>query len=40
MIERMVEVVPASEGNFRNVFPAFIEEALRKHQTDMFKLRI
>jgi hypothetical protein len=36
----MVEVVPASEGTFRNVFPVFIEEALKKHQTDMFALQI
>ncbi len=40
MIARMVEVVPATEGNFRNVFPAFVEEALKKHQTEMFTLRI
>jgi NAD(P)-dependent dehydrogenase (short-subunit alcohol dehydrogenase family) len=40
MIAKMVEVVPAKEGNFRNVFPAFIEEALKKHQTEMFVLRI
>ncbi len=36
----MIEVVPAKEGNFRNVFPAFVEDALKKHQTEMFALRI
>jgi len=40
MIARMVEVVPAREGNFRNVFPTFIEEALKKHQSEMFALQI
>jgi NAD(P)-dependent dehydrogenase (short-subunit alcohol dehydrogenase family) len=40
MIAKMVEVVPASDGNFRNVFPAFVEEAVRKHQSEMFDLRI
>jgi NAD(P)-dependent dehydrogenase (short-subunit alcohol dehydrogenase family) len=40
MIGRMIEVVPASEGTFRNVFPVFIEEALKNHQADMFALQI
>jgi len=40
MIAKMVEVIPASDGNYRNVFPAFIEEALKKHQAEMFTLRI
>jgi NAD(P)-dependent dehydrogenase (short-subunit alcohol dehydrogenase family) len=40
MIARMVEVVPTREGNFRNVFPTFIEEALKKHQSEMFALQI
>jgi NAD(P)-dependent dehydrogenase (short-subunit alcohol dehydrogenase family) len=40
MIARMVEIVPSTEGNFRNVFPAFIEETLKKHQAEMFALRI
>jgi NAD(P)-dependent dehydrogenase (short-subunit alcohol dehydrogenase family) len=40
MIAKMIEVVPAKEGNFRNVFPAFVEEALKKHQTEMFALQI
>jgi len=40
MIAKMVEVIPLSDGNFRNVFPAFVETALRDHQSEMFKLRI
>jgi hypothetical protein len=40
MIAKMIDVVPAREGNFRNVFPTFIEEALKKHQTEMFGLQI
>ncbi|MEJ1976963.1 MAG: SDR family oxidoreductase [Acetobacteraceae bacterium] len=40
MIAKMVEVVPASEGTFRNVFPHFVEDALKSHQADMFNLRI
>jgi NAD(P)-dependent dehydrogenase (short-subunit alcohol dehydrogenase family) len=40
MIARMVEVVPASEGRFRNVFPGFVEDALKTHQAKMFKLGI
>jgi NAD(P)-dependent dehydrogenase (short-subunit alcohol dehydrogenase family) len=40
MIAKMVEVVPAKDGNFRNVFPAFVEEALKKHQAEMFARRI
>jgi NAD(P)-dependent dehydrogenase (short-subunit alcohol dehydrogenase family) len=40
MIAKMIEVVPAREGNFRNVFPGFVEEALKKHQTEMFGLQI
>jgi NAD(P)-dependent dehydrogenase (short-subunit alcohol dehydrogenase family) len=40
MIAKMVEVIPQSEGNFRNVFPGFVEQILRKHQSEMFDLRI
>jgi len=32
MIERMIEVVPADTGKFRNVVPKKIEDMLRKHQ--------
>ncbi len=40
MIAKMIEVVPATDGNFRNVFPAFVEKALKQHQSDMFALKI
>jgi hypothetical protein len=33
MIATMVEVVPASEGRFRNIHPQFVEDALKSHQS-------
>ena len=36
MITKMVEVVPSSEGRFRNIHPQFVEDALKSHQTEMF----
>src|ERR1700722_5159769 len=32
MIAKMVAVIPASEGRFRNVHPQFVEDALKTHQ--------
>ncbi len=32
MIDRMIEVVPADEGKFRNVMPKAIEDMLKEHQ--------
>jgi short-subunit dehydrogenase len=32
MIERMIQVVPADTGKFRNVLPKSIEDMLKKHQ--------
>ncbi|PDT30733.1 short-chain dehydrogenase, partial [Sinorhizobium sp. FG01] len=32
MIERMIEVVPADTGKFRNVCPKVIEDMLKEHQ--------
>lgn len=32
MIERMIEIVPADVGKFRNVVPKSVEEMLKKHQ--------
>jgi len=32
MIERMIEIVPADEGKFRNVVPKVIEDMLKEHQ--------
>jgi NAD(P)-dependent dehydrogenase (short-subunit alcohol dehydrogenase family) len=40
MIQRIVEVVPASEGAFRNIHPPFVQEALKAHQAEMFERRI
>jgi NAD(P)-dependent dehydrogenase (short-subunit alcohol dehydrogenase family) len=37
MIARIVEVVPAAEGAFRNIHPAFVEKALKAHQAEMFE---
>jgi NAD(P)-dependent dehydrogenase (short-subunit alcohol dehydrogenase family) len=36
MIAKMIEVIPASTGHFRNVHPQFVEDALKKHQKEMF----
>lgn len=32
MIDRMIEIVPADEGKFRNVVPKVIEDMLKDHQ--------
>jgi NAD(P)-dependent dehydrogenase (short-subunit alcohol dehydrogenase family) len=40
MIEKMVEIIPVSEGKFRNVFPQFVEDLLKAHQIEMFALQI
>jgi len=32
MIDRMIEIVPADTGKFRNVVPQVIEDMLKKHQ--------
>jgi NAD(P)-dependent dehydrogenase (short-subunit alcohol dehydrogenase family) len=37
MIAKMVEVIPAKEGKFRNVFPSAVEELLKKHQSEMYE---
>jgi NAD(P)-dependent dehydrogenase (short-subunit alcohol dehydrogenase family) len=34
MIRKMIEIVPAETGKFRNVVPQFVEEMLRKSQLD------
>jgi hypothetical protein len=36
----MIELVPATEGKFRNLFPNFIEDRLQTHQIEMFKRKI
>ncbi len=40
MINKMIEVIPAKQGYFRNVFPTFIEDALKNHQAEMFARKI
>jgi NAD(P)-dependent dehydrogenase (short-subunit alcohol dehydrogenase family) len=40
MITRMIEIVPASDGKFRNVVPQFVEDVLKKHQATMWDRRI
>jgi len=40
MIAKIVEVAPGSAGEFRNVFPPFVEEALKRHQGEMFDRKI
>jgi NAD(P)-dependent dehydrogenase (short-subunit alcohol dehydrogenase family) len=40
MIEKLAEIVPVSEGKFRNVFPQFVEDLLKAHQIKMFALQI
>jgi NAD(P)-dependent dehydrogenase (short-subunit alcohol dehydrogenase family) len=40
MIAKMIEVIPARTGHFRNVHPGIIEDQLKKHQTEMFDLTI
>jgi hypothetical protein len=32
MIDRMIEIVPADTGKFRNVVPKKIEDMLKAHQ--------
>jgi NAD(P)-dependent dehydrogenase (short-subunit alcohol dehydrogenase family) len=40
MIKKMVDIIPVSEGKFRNVFPPFVEDLLKAHQIKMFALQI
>lgn len=40
MIERMIEIVPADDGKFRNVVPQVIEDMLKQHQQDAWENRI
>ena len=40
MIARMVEVIPATEGKFRNVFPPAVEDLLKTHQVEIFERTI
>ena len=40
MIARMIEIVPDNVGEFRNVFPPFIEGRMKSHQAEMWNVRI
>ncbi|MEE2690620.1 MAG: SDR family oxidoreductase [Pseudomonadota bacterium] len=40
MIDRMIEIVPADEGKFRNVVPQVIEDMLKAHQLQAWENRI
>jgi NAD(P)-dependent dehydrogenase (short-subunit alcohol dehydrogenase family) len=40
MIARMIEIVPADTGKFRNVVPQFVEDMLKKHQSEAWNNQI
>ncbi len=40
MIAKIVEVVPADSGKFRNVMPQFVEDMLKKSQAEVWDKRI
>ena len=40
MIDRMIEIVPADTGNFRNVVPKVIEDMLKEHQLQAWENQI
>ena len=40
MINRMIEIVPADDGKFRNVVPKAIEDMLKEHQPAAWDNRI
>jgi NAD(P)-dependent dehydrogenase (short-subunit alcohol dehydrogenase family) len=40
MIEKMIEIVPADTGKFRNVMPQFVEDMLKKSQRDAWDKHI
>lgn len=40
MIDRMIEIVPADDGKFRNVVPKAIEDMLKQHQLQAWENRI
>ncbi len=40
MIKKMIEVIPAADGRFRNVCPQAVEQLLKKHQVEMFERTI
>jgi NAD(P)-dependent dehydrogenase (short-subunit alcohol dehydrogenase family) len=40
MIAKMVEVIPANRGKFRNIHPEVVEDSLKRHQAEMFQREI
>jgi NAD(P)-dependent dehydrogenase (short-subunit alcohol dehydrogenase family) len=40
MIDRMIEIVPADTGKFRNVVPQFVEDMLKQHQLEAWDNQI
>ncbi|UJR83707.1 SDR family oxidoreductase [Sandaracinus amylolyticus] len=40
MVERMIEIVPADEGKFRNVVPRAVEDMLKAHQIAAWENKI
>ncbi|HKP67802.1 MAG TPA: SDR family oxidoreductase [Pyrinomonadaceae bacterium] len=40
MIEKMIDIVPADNGKFRNVVPQFVEDMLKQHQLDAWDKQI
>lgn len=40
MVARMIEIVPADEGRFRNVVPQAVEDMLKQHQVSAWENRI
>jgi NAD(P)-dependent dehydrogenase (short-subunit alcohol dehydrogenase family) len=40
MIAKMIEIVPADTGKFRNVVPKFVEDMLKKHQAEAWDAEI
>lgn len=40
MIARMIDIVPADSGKFRNVCPQFVEDMLKQSQQDAWEKRI
>jgi NAD(P)-dependent dehydrogenase (short-subunit alcohol dehydrogenase family) len=40
MIAKMVDVIPAGQGTFRNIHPKIVEDSLTRHQATMFQREI
>ena len=40
MVAKMIEVIPANDGKFRNIYPKVVEDSLKSHQAEMFQRKI